>query len=59
MTREELIRGIEKYAAGGQTFDAGKNPGAALSRVRAMIERYKDLANTADRGAVFALTTEF
>ncbi len=45
MTREELIRDIEKYAASARrTFDAGKDPGAALSRVRAMIVRYKDLS---------------
>lgn len=45
MTREELIREIEKYAASARrTFDAGKNPEAALSRVGAMIERYKYLS---------------
>jgi len=45
MTRDELIRDIEKYAASARrTFDAGKNPGAALSRVRAMIQRYEDLS---------------
>jgi len=51
MTREELIRDIEKYAASARrTFDAGKDPGAALSRVRAMIEKYKDLSKHDRRG---------
>ena len=44
MTREELLRGIEVYAASARrTFEAGKNPLPSLSRVRSMIERYKDL----------------
>ena len=46
MTREELLRDIEVYAASARrTFEAGKNPWTSLSRVRAMIERYKDLSN--------------
>jgi hypothetical protein len=45
MTREELIREIEVYAATARrTFDEGKNPWTTLSRVRGMIERYKDLS---------------
>ena len=45
MTREELLRGIEVYAASARrTFEAGKNPLPSLSRVRSMIERYKDLS---------------
>ena len=45
MTREELIRGIEVYAESARrSFEAGKNPWPSLSRVRSMIERYKDLS---------------
>jgi hypothetical protein len=45
MTREEMIRAIEVYAASARrTFEAGKNPWGSLSRVSAMIERYKDLS---------------
>ena len=45
MTREDLIRSIEVYAASARrSFEAGKNPVPSLSRVRSMIQRYMDLS---------------
>jgi hypothetical protein len=53
MTREELLRGVEVYAASAQrSFQAGKDPRPSLSRIKMMIKRYEDLSNTADRAAL-------
>ena len=43
MSREELIWAIEGYAASARrTFDDGKDPWPTLSRVKSMIEHYRD-----------------
>ena len=45
MSREELIWAIEGFAASARrSFDAGKDPWPTLSRVRSMINHYKDAA---------------
>jgi hypothetical protein len=43
MNKEELIWAIEGYAASARSsFDDGKDPWPTLSRVRSMIDRYRD-----------------
>jgi hypothetical protein len=43
MTKQELIWAIEGYAASARkSYDNGKDPWPTLSRVRSMIEHYKD-----------------
>jgi len=48
LTREELLRGIEVYAASARrTFEAGKNPLPSLSRVSRWSSDTRIWANTA------------
>ena len=49
MTKQELIWAIEGYAASARrSFDNGQDATQTLGRIRSMIDRYPEAADTPD-----------